>query len=191
MTTSTLTRSSSGKEPLLPFRELFHALQGFLFRHNRAGRALHFDFFGSLQFLHLAILSVTAFTHDVNQGAQSFIRMSLRCGKGGHIGFQSGCCGFQSGCRGFDPIQPCIRILRELHQKLERFLQSSQPRIIANSLLLQALDIDCKLSLLLKNEFHRLLNFFVGQGALPDSVRINFFSFFLTSRKSQGPLNTS
>jgi hypothetical protein len=43
--TSTLVRSSSGKELLLSLGKLFHALYRFLSRDYGAGRALDFDLF--------------------------------------------------------------------------------------------------------------------------------------------------
>src|SRR5260370_14341997 len=52
MYASTLTRSSSGKELLLPLGKLFHALQSFFLGHSGAPWALNFNFFDYLQLLH-------------------------------------------------------------------------------------------------------------------------------------------
>jgi hypothetical protein len=52
MYTSTLTRSSSGKELLLPFGELFHALQGFLLRHNSSRGTFNLEFYEGFSFFH-------------------------------------------------------------------------------------------------------------------------------------------
>src|SRR2546423_15082622 len=50
--TSTLTRSSSGKELLLPLGEFFHALQSFFLPNDGTRRALDFEFLNSLQLFH-------------------------------------------------------------------------------------------------------------------------------------------
>lgn len=52
MYTSTLTRSSSGKELLLPFGEFFHALQGFLLRYNSSRGTFNLDCFEGFSLFH-------------------------------------------------------------------------------------------------------------------------------------------
>ncbi len=60
--TSTLARSSSGKELLLSFRKILHALQGFFFRNNGATWALDLEFSDVLfSFHHSPVILPRAF----------------------------------------------------------------------------------------------------------------------------------